>query len=263
MNQRTEHPSPAPVAASRREKLDIIRRGLCPLSQRRRLLLDPDPEVAAYAIDTIAPTPEEYGLIVDGDRKSTRLEALLSMTIPAVRRDIPDRVLARYLEYRDPDTVSVILPTLKAMGRMDLVDDTVLDRWLSGLWLADILHLLAQNAVTLDDDRLNRLYDETPMSAAEPLTWHPYIERLTRRQVDDMILHGVSCTRLGVAYRGKDLLLRQVRALEHDPEPRVALAMRDRLLEFADGGEPGLLHSPDSSGARALRRRFGGWTLRG
>lgn len=230
MNQRTEHPSPAPVAASRREKLYIIRRGLCPLSQRRRLLLDPDPEVAAYAIDTIAPTPEEYGLIVDGDRKSTRLEALLSMTIPAVRRDIPDRVLAR---------------------------------WLSGLWLADILHLLAQNAVTLADARLNRLYDETPMSAAEPLTWHPYIERLTRRQVDDMILHGVSCTRLGVAYRGKDLLLRQVRALEHDPEPRVALAMRDRLLEFADGGEPGLLHSPDSAGARALRRRFAGWTLRG
>lgn len=44
------------------------------------------------------------------------------MAVPAVMRDIPDRVLARYLEYRDPDTVSVILPTLKAMGRMGLVD---------------------------------------------------------------------------------------------------------------------------------------------
>lgn len=139
----------------------------------------------------------------------------------------------------------------------------MLDRRLSGPWLADILHLLAQNAVTLDDARPNRLYGWTPKSAAEPLAWRPYIERLARRQVDDMILHGASCTRLGIAYRGRDLLLRQVRALEHDPEPRAALAIRDRLLEYADGGEPGLLHSPDSAGARALRRRFGGWTLRG
>ena len=217
------------------EKKIIVWQGPFPEADRRRLLFDPDGDVAYEAIRKFDLTEEEFIRLGAHPSPTVRCDVLRIHSAHLCDGKDLDRKLSRYLRNDDLKTVEAILETLRVTENTDFVGEDLIARWFrSDIPREDLVRMFCRNGVEVPDSTIASLFAErTSWLLGVICTF--MLDRLDPGQIDIMLDESDPVTREEVARRRMNLTASQVERLANDGSASVRNTLLRRLGPLAKG----------------------------